>query len=404
MLIKIAWRNVWRNKRRTLIVLASIVIGIIATIFMDGLSNGSLIQMLDNQINLNTSHIQIHKVGYLDDKIVQNYIPNYKETEKILKNEKEIIGYSKRVISFGLISSATNSSGIFLNGIIPEDEARVSIIHKSIISGKNLSGKSGEIIIGNELAKKLKVEVGDKIVTMVNSLQGNINSDAFRIVGIFQTTNSNFDNSTAFINLAEAQELLSVGDNIHEIAILINDSKNTSEIKNKIKPQISNDTEILTFEEIIPLFLMQIDLYKQFSWVISSFVAIALIFGIINIMLMAVYERVQEFGILISIGMNNKKIFSMITMESLIIGLIGTIIGVVLGLLILLPLSIYGIDLSVFSEGLQSWGVGTTIYPIPSLENTFFILFMIPFVCVVGAVYPAIKAIKLQPVTALKFV
>ncbi|MBN2572443.1 MAG: ABC transporter permease [Ignavibacteriales bacterium] len=404
MLIKIAWRNIWRNKRRTIIVLVSIVIGIAATIFMDGLSNGSLIQMLNNQINLNTSHIQIHKAGFLDDKIVQNYISNYKGAEKIIKKEKQIKGYSKRVISFGLISSATNSSGIFLNGIFPDDEKKVTIIHQCIIKGENLSGKLGEIIIGNELAKKLNVDVGDKIVTMVNSFQGDINSNAFRIVGIFQTPNSNFDNSTVFTNLKEAQEILEIGDNIHEIAILLDDSKNTNEIKQKIRANLSNDSEVLTFEELIPLLLMQIDMYKQFSWVISSFVAIALIFGIINIMLMAVYERVKEFGILISIGMSSKKIFSMLITESLSVGIIGTLVGVIAGLLILLPFSIYGIDLSIFAEGLQSWGIGTKIYPIPTLENTIFLLFIIPFVCILGAIYPAIKVIKLQPVNALKFV
>ena len=208
MLFKLAWRNLWRNKRRSLIILLSVIVGIIAVNVLDGLMNGMINQMLFNQVNTNVSHVQIHKKGFKDNKLVQNYIPDYHRVEDAVKKDSLIKAYSKRVIAFGLVSSASNSTGVYINGIIPDDEAKVSIIKSSVSRGSYLSGGAHEILISEKLAEKLDVGIGDKIVIMSNTTEGNVGSDLFRITGLFKTFSSEFDKTNVYIPLHSAQQLL----------------------------------------------------------------------------------------------------------------------------------------------------------------------------------------------------
>ena len=196
MLLKLAWRNIWRNKRKSFIVLSSVIIGMIAVIFYDGLDHGMLRQMLNNQISNSVSHIQIHKKGFNDNKVIKSYIPDNELVENVVKNQKDIKAYSKRVITFGLLSSASSSSGVYIYGVYPDMEAKVSDIKKSIIEGKFFNGSKRDIVIGKQLADKLGVGIGDKVVVMSNAPNGNIGSDLFRVAGIFQTVSTEFDKTT----------------------------------------------------------------------------------------------------------------------------------------------------------------------------------------------------------------
>ena len=404
MLFKLAWRNLWRNKRRSLIILLSVIVGIIAMNVLDGLMNGMVNQMLFNQVNTNVSHVQIHKKGFKDNKLVQNFIPDYHKVEEVVKSDPRVKAYSKRVIAFGLVSSASNSTGVYIYGIIPNDEAKVSIIKSSVSQGSYLSGAAHEILISERLAEKLNVGIGDKVVIMSNTTEGNIGSDLFRITGLFKTFSSEFDKTNVYIPLKSAQQLLGIGDNIYEFAIVANNYLDAPAIASSLAKSLGNDYEVLSYKDILPFLVLQLDMYKQLSFIITLIVSLALIFGIINTMLMAVFERVREFGVLMSIGMKNGKIFLMILTEALILGIVGTIIGTGSGLLIQLPLLHTGINLSLFAQSLNSFGVGAIIYPIISPGNTFVTFITIPIVTVIGAIYPAIRAIRLQPVYALHYV
>lgn len=404
MLLKLAWRNIWRNKRRSQIVFGSIVVGIIATLFMNGFMNGMVYQMLDNQISSNISHIQIHKKGFNDNKIVQSFIPNYDLVEKELKRNPGVKSYSKRVITFGLISSARNSAGVYINGIIPEMEKDVSNIKESMISGSYLTGKKQEIIIGKKLAEKLEVDIGDKIVVMSNTPDGTIGSEMFRIVGLFKTVSSSFDKSYIYIPITSAQSMLDIKNNIFEFAIITNDPQNVELTKSSILKNLNDDYEVLSYNDLLPLLIFQIETTKQSMWIFYIIIALALIFGIVNSMLMSVFERIQELGVLMSIGMKNRKIFFMIIWEAFILGLFGTIVGVVLGYLIVLPFQYWGLDFSIYSESLESFGLGAIIYPSISIEELISLLILIPFISIIAAIYPAIKAIKLEPINAMRYV
>ncbi len=404
MLLKLAWRNIWRNKRRSMIVIGSVMVGVIALIIIDGLNNGFLSQMLFNQVDLNISHVQIHKRGFHDNKVVQSFIPDKKKVEKILRKNGKIKHFSERVVSFGLVSSAVSSSGVFILGINPEDESKITTVSKSIIKGKYFNGKGREIVIGSKLAEKLKVDLGGKVIALANRPDGSIGSEVFRIVGIFRSPSSNFDKTYIFVPIKTLQRMLGIGNNIHEFAIVTQNYNLAETVRDEIKQELSDKYEVLSYHDILPLLIMQMDLYKETMYIINMIIGLALIFGIINSMLMAVFERVNEIGVLMAIGMKNGKIFSMILLESLLIGIVGTVFGVFIGLGLNEILSVQGIDFSLFSKSLESWGIGAVIYPHLSLENLITTFLMIPFITMLGAIYPAWKAIKLEPVAAIRYV
>ena len=404
MLLKLAWRNIWRNKRKSLIVLSSVIVGMIAVIFYDGLDHGMLRQMLNNQISNSVSHIQIHKKGFTDNKVIKNYIPDNEQVEKVVKNQKDIKAYSERVITFGLLSSASSSSGVYIYGVYPDMESKVSDIKKSIIEGTFFTGNKRDIVIGKQLADKLGVGIGDKVVVMANTPNGDIGSDLFRVAGIFQTVSTEFDKTTIYIPIKTAQKMLEIDSHIYEYAIILNDYHNVDKIKSELESKLSNKYEVLSYKDLLPMLIYQMDLYDQTMWIFYMIVGLALIFGIVNTMLMSVFERINEIGVLMAIGMKNSRIFLMFVLEAFLIGVIGTILGLALGLLIHWPISISGINFSIFSDALKSFGIGAVIYPVLSVTNTVMLTLIIPFIAVIGALYPAYRAIKLEPIKAIYYV
>ncbi len=404
MLFTIAWRNIWRNKRRTLIVLSSVVVGVVALIMNDSLSIGMIRQMFENQLGSHVAHMQIHKRGFNDNKVIQSVVPDQKRVEEALRSTPEVKYFSRRVVTFGLVSSAINSSGAAIIGVEPDREPNITIIKKSIIEGRYLSGASHEVVIGKKMADKLSVGIGDKIVGMASTVSGAVGSDMFRVVGIFRTVSSEFDKSYVFISLGNAQEMLELGKDVSEFAIILRDRGLVEMVKSKIAARLGANYEVLSYADLMPLILAQMQMYKESMFIVYIIIGLALIFGIINATLMSVFERMQEFGVLMAIGMKNSRLFYMIMLEALVIGVLGTVVGMVVGLAMYLPLSAYGIDLSMFSESLTSFGVGSTIYPVLTLQSIVGILIVIPVFAVLGALYPALKAIRLEPVSAIRYV
>ncbi|MDI6779831.1 MAG: ABC transporter permease [Bacteroidota bacterium] len=404
MLLKLAWRNIWRNKRRSLIVVTAVVIGLVSLIFTDSLSVGMIRQILDNQIGSHISHIQIHKNGFNDNKIIQNCVPDYKKVETILQSDPSILHYSKRVITYGLISSASNSSGISIVGIDPKEEENITIIKKLMVGGKYLTDKKRDIVIGKKLSEKLGVGIGDKIVLMATNISGNVAVDVFRVAGLYETSFSEFDRVTAYIDIGIAQEFLGITGKISEFAIIVNNVEKVEIIKETLAGRLGSSYEVMSYVDIIPAIILMVDSYDEMILVYYLIIGLATIFGIINVMLMSVFERVREFGVLMAMGMKNFKIFFMILSEALLLSSCGMIIGIIIGVGIYLPLSYSGINFSAFAEGLTMVGISAIVYPALTMQGVLNAIFIIPVISVVAAIYPAYRAISLQPIIAIRYV
>lgn len=404
MLLTIAWRNIWRNKRRSLIVLSSVAVGLVAILLNDGLSIGMIRQIFENQIGSHVSHIQIHSKGFNDNKVIQNSMSDPGKVTEVLARTPGIEHYSHRVVTYGLLSSAVNSSGCIIVGIDPAEEQTITTIDRSIVEGTYLTGKRHEVVIGRKLAEKLNVGVGDKVVGMASTVSGSVGADMFRVVGLFQTVSSAFDKSYMFISLENAQEMLEMGAGISECAVITQDRRRAEEVRDRLVSALGPSYEVLTYADIMPLMISQMQIYEESMYIVYVIVGLAMIFGIINTMLMSVFERIREFGVLMSIGMKNSRLVGMILMEAALLGGLGAAIGLLAGLGLLIPLSHSGLNLSMFSESLTSFGSGSVIFPVLRLEAVAEAVVIMPFIAVIGAIYPAFKAIRFEPVRAVRYV
>ncbi|HUI30480.1 MAG TPA: ABC transporter permease [Candidatus Acidoferrales bacterium] len=408
MISKIAWRNILRNKRRSLILTVSIMVGVFALVLTRGFVRGFMEQMLTNQIGADVGYMQVHKAGYQADPSIDNSIRSPRLIRNILDHDSTMVKYSERLRTYGLACSAYNSAGVAIVGIIPNEEMKVTTISQYMVKGRYLNNEPNQIIISTAIAEKLKAGIGDKIVIMASQLDGNVGSEGCRISGIYETSNSGFDQSHVYVTIATMQQMLNVHDMVSEFVInpIRRDQIPSvlSGLRREIQaiPGSSDKFETMSYEEMLPLFVMQLGFYDQIFYIIYGIIAVALIFGIIDVMLMAVLERTHEFGVAMAVGMSNRKIFRMILVEAFFLGIAGTIVGLAIAYFICIDLSRNGWDLSIFAESLRSWGSGSKIFP--ALETSDFIkaVVIIPLVTVIGAVYPAVKAIRLHPVEAIR--
>ncbi len=404
MLLLVAWRNLRRNSRRTIIVLVSIIVGVVSLLLYDSISYGMIRQMLDNSVGASIGHIQIHGKGYNDNRVIQTSIPDRLRAENAVRGMRGVRAWSSRVPSFGLLSSAQGSSGGVIVGVDAHSESRVSSIASTIVKGRYLEGEGREVVIGRALAGKLHVDVGDKVVGMASTRGGEVGSELFRVVGLFETVSADFDKTHMFVPMSSAQEMLGMGGDIIEIAIVLEQPEQAERVAADLRAQLGPDYEVLTYRELVPLLVAQLEMYDQMLVVIYVIIGLAMIFGIINTMLMSVFERVQEFGVLMAIGMRNAKVFSMVMIEALYLAMIGTVVGVLAGVALTLLLREVGIDLSVFSEGLRAFGAGAVITPELRFNGILAAVITIPLTTLLGALYPAWKATRLLPVTAIRHV
>ena len=404
MLFKLAWRNLWRNRRRSAIVLSSVVLGYAALVFLDALSTGMIHQMVRNRVGVHTAHIQIHRAGFLDNQVLGNRITNPDAVASALKETPGIERTSCRVLTFGMLNSASGSAGLTLVGVEPEAESQVTQIAELVREGTYLTGSGREILLSGKVADKLGVRLGDKIVGMASGLGGEIGAELFRVVGLFRTYDSGFDETHAYVDIDDAQRMLSLGNGVMEFAVLCSDVVSKDAVKRSLADSLGDGYDVSTYRNLLPLLVAQLDVYRQMMWIVYAIVGLAVVLGIVNTMLMAVYERIREFGVLFSIGMHRGRVFTMVVLEALILGALGTALGVAAGAAVTAPFTRSGIDLSMFEKSLTSFGTGAVIYPQLTVAALFSAAAVVPLVSVLGALYPGYEAVTLEPVEAIRHV
>ncbi|HXC05288.1 MAG TPA: FtsX-like permease family protein [Bacteroidia bacterium] len=401
MLFKVAWRNIWRNKIRSLVVIASVAVGLFAGMFMMAFFWGMAKQEIGSAVEIQLSHIQMHNPSFTDDKDVNFTLEKGPQVLDQLKKDLRIAGVSGRIISTGMISSSSTAFGTEIHGIVPSDEAQVSCISKNITEGNYFKDdKKNQIVIGKKLAEKLGVKLHSKIVLTFQSQNGDLTAGSFRISGIFRSSNSAFDQSTVFTNMNDLAPLLGTGADLHEIAILLKDPLMTETVTASLRKSYPS-LLIQPWKELSPEMDMLTGLFDQLMYIIIGIILLALMFGIINTMLMAVLERQREFGVLMAIGMNKSRIFFMVMMESVLLTCVGLPVGILMALGTVAWLAKKGIDLSAFSQALSQYGFGNIIYP--ELQSSMFmpVIIMTAITAVLSAIYPAIKALQFKPAVAI---
>jgi putative ABC transport system permease protein len=401
MLFKIAWRNIWRNRTRSLVVIASVAVGLFAGMFMMAFFQGAINQEIQSTVETQLSHLQFHNPAFIDDKDANFTIDNGQAIVGILKKDVNVKAVSGRIITTGMISSSSTASGVEIHGVNPADEKTVSSLSNAIIEGAYFTGaKPDEIVIGKKLAEKLGVKLHNKIVLTFQSKSGDLTAGSFRIAGIFRSPNSAFDETTVFTRFEDLAGLLGTGNELHEIAVLLKDGQKVEQVT-KIYKKAYPALLVQNWKELSPQMALLTGIMDQMMYIIIGIILLALMFGIINTMLMAVLERQREFGMLMAIGMNKLRVFFMILLESVMLTCAGIPAGMLLTIVTVGYLSRHGIDLSSVSQALSQFGFSSIIYP--ELQQSMFVpvTLMTALTAVLSAIYPALKALQFKPAEAI---
>lgn len=409
MIFLIAWKNVWRNKLRSLIVILSIVIGLLGGLFYLAFSNGMVQNQIGTAIKTEISNIQLHNPEYLVNNEIKYSIaePN-KKLEKI-RSIENVKAVSSRIKSMVMISSAATGTGVSLIGINPNDEIQVSDLSTKLINGTYFQTKlRNPIVIGEKLASKLKVKVKSKVVITTQDMNENITYGSFRVVGIFKTHNTMFDQANAFVLKKDMANLIRYDTTTAtEISVLLNHNDLTDETQTQLSTLFENEIAdkqitVRSWTEINPILKMLNEMTLQFTMIFVIIILVALSFGIINTMLMAIMERVREIGMLMAIGMSKMNVFLMIMMETVFLSLTGGIIGLTLSWILVSITNKTGIDLSSVAEGLNAIGYSSFIKPELGIFFYFFIGTLVVVTAIFASILPARKALKLKPSEAIR--
>ena len=405
----------------------AVTIGMIGGIFSSAVFKGMSDQRTKEAIKYEVSHLQIHHPDYFENEDIKYTIPNTQKVLNSLSSYNEVQSVSNRLEVPVMIKSSTTGTGVKLLGIDPEHEKDVTAIHKSVYDSAQVADqlkvnpdqiddfvedscgsyfkpetRYKQILIGEKLAEQLKVDVKSKVVVNLQTAEGELTGGVFRVVGIYRITNSQFENTMAFVKRDALKSLTGLnGTEAHEIAVRLKEGSALQPVADKIQTQFPQ-VKVMSWKELQPELGMFTEWMDVMLYVIMVIILLALGFGIVNTMLMVVMERVKELGMLMAIGMNKARVFSMIMLETILLSLTGGIIGMGIAALLVQYFGNVGINLQLFSQGFESLGFSAVLYPQIGLSFYFTITFLIILTAIVASIYPALKALNLKPAEALR--
>lgn len=380
----------------------AVALGLWAGILVMALSSGILKQQFDMMISNYISHIQLHHPNFSDERDVKLQVPEKGEIMQMLENDHRVKAYAPRALIFGFAASAAGSRAVEIRGVEPEKENKLTGFYNSVTKGSFLSGEhQNPVVISERLAKILNIEEGSRIVLTFQGLDGEIVSAAFRIEGLYKTADSKMDERFIYARTGDIATLFESENIVNEIAILLNDINQVDSLAGDLK-KTSTETMVRTWYEVSPQLLYMNEVSAQTIYIFIIIILIGLAFGILNTMQMAVFERIRELGMLKAIGMNKKRVFTMIMLETIFLSMCGGITGILLGMGTVGILKNKGLDFSAFADALATFGMDAVIYPTLSTEYYINLVLLVFFTAVLASIYPAIKAVKTNPANVTK--
>jgi ABC-type lipoprotein release transport system permease subunit len=403
MLIRMAWRNIWRNKTRSSVIIIAVILGLWGGIFSDAFMQGMAEQQIYSSIHTETGNIQLNHPGYLQNHDLQINISNADSILSIIKELPEVNAASASIRLTAMASTASSSAGIMVNGIDPPDQQKVSDISQLLTEGDYFkTDQKNQVLIGQQLADKLQVKLHSRIVLTLQTMEGDIIYGAFKVSGIFRTHNSDFDKQTIFVRSTDLRALLNYPGNAASIiTVQLQNNNDTKQVADSLQRQFPG-LQVQTWVQLSPMLQVLSGTMMQMTIIFVGIILIALAFGIINTMLMAVLDRTREIGMLLSIGMKPSKVFGMIMLETIFLSLTGAIVGVTLSIFTILWFGHKGINLSVIAEGANALGYSSMVYP--TLGTDFYIMLsvMVIVIAIIAGLFPARRAIRLRPAEAIR--
>ena len=401
-LLNISWRNIWRHPARSSVLIAAIVAGLWAGVVTVGLVNGLMLQRIDYLIESEVTHAQLHHPEFLAEGYSWLSIPNHDEIKNWLENDDRVKAFSFRTITDGMLQSPVKTSGVRIRGVDIESERRTTTFHENIVEGSYLDdGTSNAVIMGKKLAEDHNMEIGNRVVLTFEDTNNELVSGSFNIVGIFQSASTTYDERNVFVRSDDLISQLSDSPIYHEAGMMLEDEDLASAVVSDLNSSFSG-IEAQTWRQLSPELSMLVELGGVMVILITLIIMIALAFGILNTMLMALFERMRELGMLISIGMSRLRVFAMIMTEAVILTITGAAAGMVLAWFTIRQFSTSGVNLEMFAEGAAQLGWDYIIYPVLTPMEFVAILTVVVVITLVASAYPALKGIRINPLEASK--
>jgi putative ABC transport system permease protein len=402
MIFKIAFRNIFRQKRRSFLTILTMFGGFVLAAFSTGWMDGTYNNIINMFTRNQLGHIQIHRKGYLDKPSLYKTIDDYDEIGRTIDSIKGVETWSPRLYSSGLASLGEKSTGISIIGIDPVRENESTHFDRKIISGSTFQDRDfNQVILGKTLAWLLKADVDSEIVVISQAADGSIANDIYRTVGIAETGDGLTDRTAFYLRLGDAQELLALQGQVHEMVIIVSSLDEVRHLARVIQSRI-NDPQLSVepWQEFAKPFYEAMQADKRGGWIMIFVIILIVAIGVLNTVLMTVLERQREYGVLRAIGMRPGQIFALVTAEVAVMSVIGVIIGLILSLPINYFFSFNGIPLpQEFTYGGMVFSKGYTIINAHS--------FYLPIIAVIVSamfisIFPALRAARIEPARAMR--
>ena len=402
-IIKVSWRNLWRNPIRTNVTISAVAICIAILIIFQSMIVGLIEKAKFNTTNLIIGEVQIHAEDYFDDRSIYKSLQNIEEIHSVAKENN--IGLVERSYGFGLISSGTKSAGTQFWGINPESELQHFDFANHIDKGNFLTNTSlKKIVLGKKLASSIAADIGTELVVFVQGADGSLGNELFYVSGILKNMADNIDRGAAMILREDFNILFSTNNLIHEIALNSKGRLESEEIQKLVSAKTTG-VDVETWQQLMPTIAMMTEKMIVFMRTLFSLIfGIAASLGVMNTMIMSTYDRMREFGIIRAIGTTPWRILKQVSLEAILMTIFASIIGVVIGLSVALYFQKYGFDVS--GSGNMSFG-GVVMDPIwranVSVGIVFLPVVLMMLTSIVASIYPASIAARIKPVEAIHY-
>jgi ABC-type lipoprotein release transport system permease subunit len=405
---KLAWRNMWRNWRRTLIAVVAIVLGLILLLLFDGIIKGSDQAIFGNAVRFYGGNLQVHAPGYRDKAARLPMLPldDPAAVVKAAQALPDVQAVSQRINTAGIIINRGNSVPVAITAIQPDVEASISLQAENVSQGRFLKSDDGDaIFIGKALADRLGVTVGDNVTLLGRSKNETMRQHNFTVVGIFDLGVPDAEKGTVFIPLADAQTLYNLRDQVTEVPIFLKQIGSEADVMATLESQLPN-YEIDSWQTLKGDLKDTLNAKLAYTSFFGIVVIVIASIGILNLMLMAVFERTREMGVLAALGMKGRQIMGLFLLEGTLMGVVGAVIGCAIGVLLIALIGSAGLDFSKMTTGMGEVGVlmSGKLYPVITVPGLISRAIIVVVIAAIASLYPAWQASRKEPSKALHHV
>ena len=399
MTTRLAWKNIWRNKTRSLIFIGAAFSGLALAIFTINLMKGIAAQRLEDAVSIQTGHLQIQNKDFNTFLEIDQYIANPTEVKNLLKDQSQIVSITERMVTEAVLTTPENTSIAQLTGVKPGMEKSFSALKDYLIEGEYLDdGLRKPILVSKKTAERLKLSLRSKVIVTLKDARGDIAGGAFRVSGIFETPNTPYDESNAIVKYSDLGELSGIK-NPHAIVILVNDRMQLAYIEDFLAKNLPSTYRYYSWDKLLPQLYAFNGFTEAVSMLFTIIILLGLGFGLLNTMNMIVQERTREIGMLRAIGQSKWSVFSMLVKESGFLMFIGSVAGILLGIVIVNITSQTGVPLG---PGFAALGIRATIYPVVVWPMIIMVCVLATVLTVIISVFPAFRALRIKPHSALR--